>query len=193
MSSAQNFEIPVFSGLGDALFDAGTQAIEDMIDRLPSLAEADHWRWWQWEDVTDAILARARRYGPPTVITVGHSMGVDAMIKMAWRLNTHGIKVAYAAYIDPTAGREMRQPPNVEKAQEFWSDPNWFGRLFNAPYRARTGDSSGKRGGKVIYPPGWDGAPPILIPNSSHVGCASDPITRITIRRAVEEILGGEQ
>lgn len=184
--AAGNFEIPVFSGLGDGMFDAGVAAIEKMIDALPALAEADLWRHWQWEKVTDAILARARRYGPPTVITIGHSMGVDAQCKMAWRLHSAGMKVAYMAAIDPTAGRVMRVPPNVLRVDEFWSDPGWFGRIFNAPYRARQARPDGSRGGKLIR---TDGGKPIVAAGTSHVGCAAAEITRTTIRNRVAELI----
>lgn len=192
--SEENFEIAVFSGLGDGLFDAGTRAIDKMIDDIkPTLSEADHLRYWQWLSWTNGVISRAARYGRPTIILIGMSMGAKSVIDSAARLRDYGFEVELAVGIDPTAGYRMQVPKNVVRTVEFWSKPtSWFGELFNAPYRARQNAPNGSRGGKYVYLKDWPGMarPPINI-RGSHLHVPLDKVTQAVIKEEVSSIING--
>jgi hypothetical protein len=192
------FACPIFSGLGDGFTDAGTQALDRKIDKLPQLdalvdalpaeAGADHFRFWQWERVSDQLIARRKKFGPMAVCLAGHSFGVWAAIKIAWRLNAHKIAVQYLAAIDPTAlpGGLDPVPPNVETVDEFWSTS----RFFNAPNSARRRKPDGSAGGKLVYGPRWSGArrEPLVV-KGGHIACASNPLVHARIIAGVRTVL----
>jgi pimeloyl-ACP methyl ester carboxylesterase len=80
--------------------------------------------------ITDAALAEARKGARP--ILIGHSMGADAALKVAVRLDAVGVAVPLVVCFDPTSFRLLFGAPpvpgNVARALCFYQKISPLGR-----------------------------------------------------------------
>lgn len=78
-----------------------------------------------WQNATDTIARNYRAGRRSPIILVGHSLGANAVVRMAKRLQTKGIPVAYLATFDPT--HSLTVPSNVQSFVNFYQN-NGHGR-----------------------------------------------------------------
>jgi hypothetical protein len=168
----------ISAGLGDALFDKGTQDIEELLDKLP--LPTDHWYWWNWRACAKKII----KAKPDFAILGGHSYGCVFAAQVANAVKKEGIKVAYLYAIDPTAGTKqfklMTLDNNVEKVDEFWAS-------YGFPAIAR----KFKQGGQMNFVPNYSHKDnyKLFQVGGSHIPSASSSITVSRITSQVKKIL----
>jgi hypothetical protein len=88
-----------------------------------------------WQNATDTIARNYRAGRRSPIILVGHSLGANAVVRMAKRLQTKGVPVAYLATFDPT--HSLTVPSNVQSFVNFYQN-NGHGRP--AVFPANRGD-----------------------------------------------------
>ena len=71
-----------------------------------------------WQVAADAIVQNYRNGNRAPIIIIGHSLGANASFRLAQRLQSQNISVAYVAVFDPTESREV--PSNVEVFANFY-------------------------------------------------------------------------
>ena len=80
-----------------------------------------------WSSIVRRI---GTRYGkatePDPVFLIGHSLGADAVIKLAQRLDSKNVPVTLAILFDPVNPRPV--PPNVERMINFFKSTNGWGK-----------------------------------------------------------------
>jgi hypothetical protein len=87
------------------------------------------------QNAADTIARNYRAGRRSPVILVGHSLGANAVVRMAKRLQTKGVPVAYLATFDPT--HSLTVPSNVQSFVNFYQN-NGHGRP--AVFPANRGD-----------------------------------------------------
>lgn len=78
-----------------------------------------------WQGAADRMAAYYRMGRTSPIIIIGHSLGANAAARMAQRLNSKGVPVAYLVTFDPT--ERITVPNNVEYFANFYQN-NGFGR-----------------------------------------------------------------
>jgi hypothetical protein len=102
--------------------------------------------WFSWKTPRNKAIQMFRDNELEYLVVNSHSWGCWKTIQLAEDVAKHGIKVRLIGAFDPTAGRVMRVPENVEFVEEIWA--TWA----SAPAWARIKSPAGLRGGKYIYP-----------------------------------------
>lgn len=87
-----------------------------------------------WQNAADTIIRNYRNGRTAPIILIGHSLGANAVFRMAQRLQTKGIPVAYLATFDPT--RTFTVPTNVQSFVNFYQN-NGHGRRASFPDKRR--------------------------------------------------------
>lgn len=83
-----------------------------------------------WENVADSLAQNYRNGNRSPIILIGHSLGANAAIRVAQRLNRKHIPVAYLAVFDPT--HLLKVPANVDTFVNFYQN-NRVGRPSQFP------------------------------------------------------------
>ena len=83
-----------------------------------------------WQAAADTIIASYRGGQTAPIIIVGHSLGANAAFRMAKRLQSANVPVAYLATFDPT--RTSSVPANVQHFANFYQN-NGMGRPATFP------------------------------------------------------------
>jgi hypothetical protein len=86
-----------------------------------------------WQEATDRIARNYRSGQTAPIVLIGHSLGANAVFRMAQRLKTKGIPVAYLATFDPT--RASSVPSNVRFFANFYQNNGQGRRASFAPSR----------------------------------------------------------
>jgi hypothetical protein len=83
-----------------------------------------------WENVADSLAQNYRNGNRAPIIVIGHSLGANAAIRVAQRLNAQHVPVAYLAVFDPT--HSLHVPSNVDTFVNFYQN-NRVGRPSQFP------------------------------------------------------------
>ena len=82
------------------------------------------------DSLADEVIRRYRAGGRGAVVIIGHSLGADAAVEMAQRLNEARVPVALVVGFGPT--RSFDLPPNVVRAVNYYHGYTpWRGRVQN--------------------------------------------------------------
>lgn len=115
-------QIYLLRGLAN-VFSAG---MDEMAQKLRQHGFRPHViNWRRWQAATNTIAKNYRNSQAKPVVLIGHSLGANAVFRMAKRLNGKGIPVAYLATFDPT--QSFTVPSNVASFVNFYQR-NGFGR-----------------------------------------------------------------
>jgi len=179
-------EIHVQSGLSSSIFPhlrRPLEAMEKLIDDLPSDADAKFSIWDDWQPIVDAIVTKKKRgtlKGP--VIFIAHSQARESAERMSFELAKWGISVDYIAMISPSLGT-IQGPVRPLGSNVMWVDEFYevvsmiaLGRIFG--------------GGKPFYGSSFSGIKNVYRRLSGgHVGVAANPFVRKTIINKVKDLL----
>lgn len=124
-ASSQRAHVYLLKGLAD-VFSSGMDALEMKLRRQGIVA---HVRSHAVAESLADEVARAYRSGARgPVIIVGHSLGADATVDMARRLNEYKIPVALIVSLGPLSS--PRVPPNVARVINYYqSNSAWRGQM----------------------------------------------------------------
>ena len=82
------------------------------------------------DSLADDVIRRYRAGGRGAVVIIGHSLGADAAVEMAQRLNEAHVPVALVVGFGPT--RSFNLPPNIARAVNYYHGYTpWRGRVQN--------------------------------------------------------------
>ncbi len=128
-AGAHDYQIYLLKGLGD-IFSAGIDTLAAKLKARGVTAEVDSHA--AYESLARSTIAnwRGGRRGP--IILAGHSLGADAAVLMAERLNAARIPVALLVTFGPV--NDTPVPANVARAiNYFQSNSAWHGRTSKGP------------------------------------------------------------
>jgi len=112
----------LFYGLIPAI-DWGMDELAQRINR--SGIAAANYSHASWRSVADQAISDYRR-DPEPITIIGHSLGGDAAVKFAERLDAAGIPVSLLVTYDPTRFADSL-PPNVERYVNLYQSSNILG------------------------------------------------------------------
>ncbi len=116
-------EVVLLRGFGD-VFSRGLDQIGDKLrDRGIDVTVTSH---QQWKRVAETIIRNRRRFGRRPVILIGHSLGANAVIRLAKRLNKVRIRVDYMATFAATNPEPV--PANVRRATNYFFKTDGWGK-----------------------------------------------------------------
>jgi len=82
------------------------------------------------DSLADEVIRRYKAGGRGAVVIIGHSLGADAAVEMAQRLNEAHVPVALVVGFGPT--RSFNLPPNIARAVNYYHGYTpWRGRVQN--------------------------------------------------------------
>jgi LysM domain len=102
------------------LTDWGMDVLTDRINRTGVTADVNS--YLMWRGVADQAISDYRR-DPEPITIIGHSLGGDAAVKFAERLDAAGIPVSLLVTYDPTRFAD-NLPPNVERYINLYQSHN---------------------------------------------------------------------
>jgi hypothetical protein len=102
------------------LTDWGMDELTDRINRTGVTADVNS--YLMWRGVADQAISDYRR-DPEPITIIGHSLGGDAAVKFAERLDAAGIPVSLVVTYDPTHFAD-NVPPNVERYINLYQSHN---------------------------------------------------------------------
>ena len=112
-----NYQGDVFLLRGFAnVFSRGLDQISAELNARGIKAEVFHHTSWRYAART--IIANQKKYGRVPVVLIGHSLGANAIIRIAERLKKHKIRVQYLATFEPT--QSLKVPSNVAVAVNYY-------------------------------------------------------------------------
>jgi hypothetical protein len=98
-----------------------SRGMDEMGARLTSYGFSPHvLNHRGWQNAADTIVRNYRRGQTAPVILIGHSLGANAAFRIAKRLQSKGVPVAYLATFDPT--RTFTVPNNVRVFANFYQN-----------------------------------------------------------------------
>jgi LysM domain len=102
------------------LTDWGMDVLTDRINHTGITADVNS--YLMWRGVADQAISNYRR-DPEPITIIGHSLGGDAAVKFAERLDAAGIPVSLLVTYDPTHFAD-NVPPNVERYINLYQSHN---------------------------------------------------------------------
>jgi hypothetical protein len=102
------------------LTDWGMDVLTDRINRTGVTADVNS--YLMWRGVADQAVSDYRR-DPEPITIIGHSLGGDAAVKFAERLDAAGVPVSLLVTYDPTHFAD-NVPPNVERYINLYQSHN---------------------------------------------------------------------
>ncbi len=78
-----------------------------------------------WRSAAAEIIRNHKKYGHSPVVLIGHSLGANAVIFIAQRLQRHNINVQYLVTLEPT--RTLEVPANVGAAVNYYLSNSTMG------------------------------------------------------------------
>ncbi len=128
-AASQRAHVYLLKGLAD-VFSSGMDALEAKLRRQGISAQV---RSHAVIDTLAGELAQQYRAGARgPVVIVGHSLGADAAVDMARRLNEYKVPVALVITLGPLSS--PRVPPNVARiVNYFQSNSAWHGQVVAGP------------------------------------------------------------
>jgi hypothetical protein len=113
----------LFRGIAGLIYSRGVDKLGDRIKRIGLPADTN--TYLVWRQIAEQVIADYRR-DPQPVILIGHSMGGDAALSIAERLNGEGIPVSLLVTYDPSRIADD-VPPNVERYINVFQSSNMMG------------------------------------------------------------------
>jgi hypothetical protein len=113
----------LFRGFIGLLTDRGMDKLTERINRTGVTADVN--TYMIWRGVADQAISDYRR-DPEPITIIGHSLGGDAAVKFAERLDAAGIPVSLLVTYDPTRFAHS-VPPNVERYVNLYQSSNILG------------------------------------------------------------------
>jgi LysM domain-containing protein len=113
----------IFRGFIGLLTDRGMDKLTERINRTGVTADVNS--YIMWRGLTDQAISDYR-HDPEPVTIIGHSLGGDAAVKFAERLDAAGIPVSLLVTYDPTRFAH-NVPPNVERYVNLYQSSNILG------------------------------------------------------------------
>jgi hypothetical protein len=110
----------LFRGFIGLITDRGMDELTDRINRTGVTADVNS--YLMWRGVADQAISDYRR-DPEPITIIGHSLGGDAAVKFAERLDAAGIPVSLLVTYDPTRFAD-NLPPNVERYINLYQSSN---------------------------------------------------------------------
>ena len=101
----------LFRGFIGLITDRGMDKLTERINRIGVTADVNS--YLMWRGLADQAISDYRR-DPEPITIIGHSLGGDAAVKFAERLDAAGIPVSLLVTYDPTRFAHS-VPPNVER------------------------------------------------------------------------------
>ncbi len=112
-----NYQGDVFLLRGFAnIFSRGLDEIGAKLQAKGINAQVHHHTSWRYAART--IIANQKKYGRVPVVLIGHSLGANAIIRIAERLKKHKIRVQYLVTFEPT--QSLIVPSNVGVAVNYY-------------------------------------------------------------------------
>lgn len=110
-----NAQIVLMRGLANVF----SRGMDEMSERLTGMGFSPRLiNHRGWQNAADAIVQNFRGGNRAPIIIIGHSLGANAAFRLAQRLQSQNIPVAYMAVFDPTEARTV--PTNVEVFANFY-------------------------------------------------------------------------
>src|SRR5215469_9062543 len=113
----------LFRGFIGLLTDRGMDKLTERINCTGVTADVNS--YLMWRGLADQAMSDYRRY-PEPITVIGHSLGGDAAVKFAERLDAVGIPVSLLVTYDPTRFAHS-VPPNVERYVNLYQSSNILG------------------------------------------------------------------
>jgi hypothetical protein len=113
----------LFRGFIGLLTDRGMDKLTERINRTGVTANVNS--YLMWRGLADQAISDYRR-DPEPITIIGHSLGADAAVKFAERLDVVGIPVSLLVTYDPTRFAHS-VPPNVERYINLYQSSNLLG------------------------------------------------------------------
>jgi hypothetical protein len=83
-----------------------------------------------WQSVVSDILANRKKYGRKPVILIGHSLGANAIIRIAQELKASGVTVDYMVSFAAASPKPV--PSNVRKVTNYYFSTGSLGKILVA-------------------------------------------------------------
>jgi LysM repeat protein len=113
----------LFRGFIGLITDRGMDKLTERINRTGVNANVNS--YLMWRGLADQAISDYRR-DPEPITIIGHSLGGDAAVKFAERLDAAGIPVSLLVTYDPTRFAHS-VPPNVERYVNLYQSSNILG------------------------------------------------------------------
>ena len=113
----------LFRGFIGLITDRGMDKLTERINRTGVNANVNS--YLMWRGLADQAISDYRR-DPEPITIIGHSLGGDAAVKFAERLDAVGIPVSLLVTYDPTRFAHS-VPPNVERYVNLYQSSNILG------------------------------------------------------------------
>ncbi len=113
----------LYRGVAGLIYSRGMDGLADRIKHTGIPASVSTYLLWR-DDIDQAI--RDYRRDPQPITIIGHSMGGDAALAFAERLNQENIPVSLLVTYDPTRIADD-VPPNVERYINIFQSSNFMG------------------------------------------------------------------
>jgi len=113
----------LFRGFIGLLTDRGMDKLSERISRTGVTADVNS--YLMWRGLADQAIGDYRR-DPEPITIIGHSLGGDAAVRFAERLDAAGIPVSLLVTYDPTRFAHS-VPPNVERYVNLYQSSNILG------------------------------------------------------------------
>jgi len=110
----------LFRGFIGLLTDRGMDELTERINRTGVTANVNS--YLMWRGIADQAISDYRR-DPEPITIIGHSLGGDAAVKFAERLDAAGVPVSLLVTYDPTRFADSL-PPNVERYINLYQSDN---------------------------------------------------------------------
>ncbi len=115
-------DVFLLRGFGN-VFSRGLDQIGQRLDRRGIKTTVAHHTTWR--SAAAQIITNQKRYGHSPVVLIGHSLGANAVVFIAQRLQKHNIKVQYLVTLEPT--KSLVVPSNVDAAVNYYLSDSAMG------------------------------------------------------------------
>ena len=113
----------LFRGIAGLIYSRGMDKLAERIECCGLSADVE--TYLMWRKTVDQAIADYRR-DPQPIVLIGHSMGGDAALSFAERLDAEGIPVGLLVTYDPSRIAD-EVPPNVERFINIYQSSNVMG------------------------------------------------------------------
>ncbi|MFD0915451.1 DUF726 domain-containing protein [Pseudahrensia aquimaris] len=116
-------DVYLLRGFGN-VFSRGLDEMSAKLQKQGVPAKVAHHS--EWKNIADQIAANRRKFGRRPVVLIGHSLGANAVLRMAQELRKKRITVQYMATFAATAPPPV--PSNVRKLTNYYFKTDGWGK-----------------------------------------------------------------
>ena len=120
--SERSGDVFLLRGFGN-VFSRGLDQMGSKLKKRGIKAEVVH--HGDWLDVTNKIISNRKKYGRRPVVLIGHSLGANAILRVAERLKKRKITIDYMVTFAATNPRPV--PSNVRKLTNYYFKTDGWG------------------------------------------------------------------